>query len=64
MPVDSVISRSGDEGMPIVIKAPNSKAAKAYKDVSQKISTRLENNLEGRVLTDFEYNWEDIPKDD
>jgi len=42
IPLDSEVSRCGDEGMPIVIKNPNSEITNAYMAISKTIARQIE----------------------
>lgn len=42
IPIEVDISKGSDEGIPIVVSAPDSAVSKAYNDVAQNVITRLE----------------------
>jgi ATP-binding protein involved in chromosome partitioning len=65
VPIEPGVALSGDEGQPIVFRAPESLSAKAFSGLSGRIASELSMlRAEGAdVLDSFELQWADVPEE-
>lgn len=62
VPIESLVTSSGDDGVPIVLSNPNSASAEAFMNISGKMVSRLAiQSIENKLLANVNYTYDEIP---
>ena len=65
VPIEPAVALCGDQGEPVVFRAPESRSAAAFRDIAGRVASELSVLLSrgGDVLGDFAVDWADLPEE-
>lgn len=65
VPIEPAVAICGDQGEPVVFRAPESRSAQAFLDISGRVASELAILLSDRgdVLGEFSTTWAELPED-
>lgn len=65
VPIEPAVALSGDQGEPVVFRAPESRSAAAFREIAGRVASELAILVakEGDVLGEFDVKWGDLPEE-
>ena len=66
VPLEPSVAVSGDQGEPVVFRAPESHSAKVFAEIAGRVAAELSvlHSQGSDILTEFDYKWEELPEND